>query len=104
MECSVTFEIDDRNGRMLCVLSGEMEFEVVPVAGDELSFLFPGTGNAMPNVGFSGLLRVKSRVLDVARKRPPQLMLSDVGVESAAAAKELADYFEANFSLIADYC
>jgi hypothetical protein len=79
--------------------TGAIEMEVVPQVRDTVSFVFARTPNTHIPLGFSGLLKVESRLIDAAGRLPVTLMLEDLNLETVEQARKVATYLESGFGI-----
>lgn len=88
------------NGSALGRISGPLTFDVVPRAGEILSFLCPPEGSTV-SPSFASLLQPK--VANVLHTPAPEvgvmLALEDIVAPSPCAAKQLVAYLAAGFNL-----
>jgi hypothetical protein len=82
--------------------SGTLELEAAPQVGDTISFAFPKVAGMMPVPGFTGMLRVKDRVLNAADGVGVSLALEDIVVPTEEHAHAIAEYLEKGFGLGVD--
>jgi hypothetical protein len=83
-------------------VSGSIELSCEPRIGDTISFNIERAGREMPP-GFTGLLRVRNRVLTAGGDpHGPLLELEDINVESIEDAQALIGYLEQGFKLFAN--
>lgn len=80
---------------------GELELEVVPNVGDEMSFLFKGH-ESMPPSSFDARMLVTSRRIDVDRSPSCAIQISDIVAEDEGAADAVCAYLERSFGLHID--
>jgi hypothetical protein len=87
------------SGEALGRISGPLEFELLPRAGEVLSLLFASNGAAAP-ASVGSLLHLKvANVLHTPGLGGTMLMLEDIVAESRGVAKELVAYLSAGFDL-----
>jgi hypothetical protein len=87
------------SGEALGRISGPLEFEFLPRAGEVLSLLLASNGVAAP-ASVGSLLHPKvATVLHKPDAGGTMLMLEDVVAESRGVAKELVAYLSAGFDL-----
>lgn len=87
------------SGEALGRISGPLEFELLPRAGELLSLLFASNGVAAP-ASLGSLLQPKvAKVLYAPGMSGTMLMLEDIVAESRGVAKELVAYLSAGFDL-----
>ncbi len=83
-------------------VSGSIDLSCEPRIGDTISFSTEKVGREMPP-GFSGLLRVRNRVLTAGGDpHGPLIELEDLNVETIADAQALIAYLEQGFKLFAN--
>ena len=82
---------------------GEIELSETPQIGDTISFVFPRVEGLVRVSAFTGLLRVKDRILDAnGGSRPVSLALYDLVVPTVEDARAIAEYLEKGFGLFFD--
>ena len=82
--------------------TGTLELPLVPSLGDTMSFVFAASTEAVKPSGFTGLLKVGDRIVDVAGKLNVTLILEDLTLESLKDAEEVAKYLATAFGIITD--
>jgi hypothetical protein len=90
------------SGRAFGNVNGTLDFEFAPSIGDTISFAFPKVSNLMPIPGFTGLLRVKDRVINAATGSGIALALEDILVPTNDHAQAVAEFLEKGFGLGVD--
>jgi len=99
MKIAIDISISTSAGRAFGNASGTLEFDVVPQIGDTISFAFPKAQGLAPVAGFTGILRVRDRVLSASGELGISLVLEDIVVPSVDHARAVAEYLEKGFGL-----
>jgi hypothetical protein len=102
MQASIGFPIFWSANHGGCNVSGTLEFDLVPAPGDRVSLANPANGEAMPHAGFSGHLRVESRLFVPGSPGRVVLTLEPILVDTEIKAEMLKQYFSRGFGFVAD--
>jgi hypothetical protein len=103
MQANIGFSIFWSGNHGGCNVSGTLELEPMPVAGDRVALV--AAGEPLPHVGFGGQLRVEQRIVHAGRPGQPgsvDLLLEPVIVDTEIQAQMLRQYFQRGFGLVAD--
>lgn len=87
------------SGEALGRISGSLEFETLPRAGEVVSLLFAANGVAAPASVCSLLQPKVANVLHTPGVGGTMLMLDDIVAETRSFAKELVAYLSVGFEL-----
>lgn len=102
MKVIVDATITTREAGSFGNVSGPIDLSAEPRIGDTISFNSSKTKDEMPP-GFTGLVRVKNRVLTAGGDpHGPLIELDDIGVETVEDAQALIAYLEHAFKLFAN--
>lgn len=99
MKVTVDFSIFTKSGAAFANANGTLELDVLPHIGDTISFAFPKETGLAPVPGFTGMLRVRDRVLDAGGALGVSLALDDLVMQTIGEADAVAEYFEKGFGL-----
>lgn len=99
MKFSIDISIFARSDGAFGNATGTIELDVAPQIGDTISFTFPRATGLARVVGFTGMLRVKDRVLNAGGGSNISLALDDLVVATLEEARAVAEYLEKGFGL-----
>jgi hypothetical protein len=106
MMIRIDISIFQADGRAFGNLSGAMQLPVTPGAGDVISCLSMSQDEYQLPIenGFSGLLKVAGRILDVGDAGSISIALEAITVGTREDALAVASYFEKTFNwFLVDY-
>ncbi len=100
MKVGIDVSIFLTDGGAVGNVAGDADFSVPPAVGDTISFTSPrdGVRRSLPP-SFTGVLKVKDRVLVANETATLLLALNSIVVDNMDAANAVVDYLEEGFGL-----
>ena len=100
MKFGINVSIFLTDGAALGNLTGDIDVSMALLVGDTISFTSPRKSTrAHLGTSFTGILRIKDRILIANEHASPLLSLSDIVVADRGAAKAVIDYLEDGFDM-----